>query len=491
MIGKLACLFCVSVLLIAGCSSGPKHYENPAAVIKDRQSWPEHRMDALHQMAHEAKDAEAVLASVSKDSPEAEAAKKTIESYFVTLQDLVWTRGYSTAEREYAINELLRIDEEDFRRKLRRRIVLIQNWNTLDYLFKVAAERQWDDFNPILVRQYARPVRGMSEMERPERKVIEQLNPDKTIEQVVFEVFVNTDDNTNTSEQSAAWQLLCRITDQDRLIELLADAPENSALIIDLKAAARDIKALPHTVPELAWLMYLRDLSRRDYWNAMKTVVAQLNDSQRSGLSLRHMVPLMTCEPSVRQASRSSLIRRIEGELSVSRHYLRGPEYDGPMRDYPQRFKEAEEELCWGDLLTITVLFKAMRAPNVKNILFQQGDKDVQDESTEYGGRIYLDDNGDYQAKGYKPQMRVHDLKYISSDELIEALYTSLAHYHFHAQRHRNADYAGPGIGDLKFAKRHRFNCLIFTFIRENRLNVDYYLPNGSVVDLGSIDRPN
>jgi hypothetical protein len=85
--------------------------------------------------------------------------------------------------------------------------------------------------------------------------------------------------------------------------------------------------------------------------------------------------------------------------------------------------------------------------------------------------------------------MRVHDLKFIPSQKMVEDLYTSLAHYHFHAQDFKNSSYAGPGLGDLDFADRMEATCVVFTFIDRDRLNVDYYQPGRVVIDIGTLRR--
>ena len=71
----------------------------------------------------------------------------------------------------------------------------------------------------------------------------------------------------------------------------------------------------------------------------------------------------------------------------------------------------------------------------------------------------------------------------------MDALYTSLFHFHLHVQRYRNTDYAGPGYGDVNFADNSRANCLLFTFVNRDTLNVDYYRHGRVQVDLGVIKR--
>ncbi len=49
--------------------------------------------------------------------------------------------------------------------------------------------------------------------------------------------------------------------------------------------------------------------------------------------------------------------------------------------------------------------------------------------------------------------------------------------------------WAGPGPGDRNYANATRANCLVFTSVREDTLNVDFYRHGGVVVDLGVVRR--
>ena len=72
---------------------------------------------------------------------------------------------------------------------------------------------------------------------------------------------------------------------------------------------------------------------------------------------------------------------------------------------------------------------------------------------------------------------------------MIVHLFTGVAHYHFHAQDHRNTANAGPGGGDLDNADSWNLNFLVFTFVDRHHLNVDYYQSGRAVVDLGTLQR--
>jgi hypothetical protein len=69
-------------------------------------------------------------------------------------------------------------------------------------------------------------------------------------------------------------------------------------------------------------------------------------------------------------------------------------------------------------------------------------------------------------------------------------LYTSLFHIHLHAQAYDNRKYAGPHMGDFRFADATRANGLVLTFISADRMNLDFYRHDRVVVDLGTIERP-
>jgi hypothetical protein len=65
----------------------------------------------------------------------------------------------------------------------------------------------------------------------------------------------------------------------------------------------------------------------------------------------------------------------------------------------------------------------------------------------------------------------------------------ALVHFHLHAQRHDNQAYAGPSAADIDYARLHQRSCLVLCFLDRDTLNVDYYQPNGVVIDLGSLKR--
>jgi hypothetical protein len=77
------------------------------------------------------------------------------------------------------------------------------------------------------------------------------------------------------------------------------------------------------------------------------------------------------------------------------------------------------------------------------------------------------------------------DFEYITGDELLRDTPTGIAQYHFHFQEVHNGARAGPGAGDLEYARTARCNAVVVTSVETRQLDVDFYTPSGAVVDLG------
>jgi hypothetical protein len=459
----------LSLIALSTFACTPQVIDDPIAKMLERGEDPAVRIRAANQAA---------------------AEYRTDPRHIEALHKMAWSNRHPTALRIHAVDQLVAIDEQDFLNHLNRRIVLLADWELFDHVADLGVERRWPNFSAMIVRHYALEAHGINVMDRAERDVLVRLNPGKTPEQVVFETFADFDDAVPVPQQVAAWHLLSKLYSREALLDLLGRAPDTTALTIDLKAAARDLKCLPTNREGVLWLSHLRDPSMQGYWRAAAAMVARLTPEQQQGLALRHIAVLMRVDDSIFATTRRQMLDRVAAFISSGTHYLTGPTYDGPMRDYPQEFYRAQEKLVWADLVTVDMLFAALRQPNVRRGLFNQAIADQQDTSTEYGGVLNFDaDQNAYLVTPYEPLLRKHDLIYYPSDDMITALYTGLAHYHFHAQEVRNSKYAGPGYGDIQNAEGLNFNFLVLTFIDEDTLNVDYHQPGGTVVDLGVIHR--
>ncbi len=465
----LAVVLGVLPLCLTACDSTPPVYDNPLAVMLDREKIATNRIAAAEQAR-----------AASPDDPQR----------IRNLNKLVWDRGHPFALRKVAIDHLIEHDEAEFRTNLARRIVLINNWETLEYLLGLGVERRWPNFDAVAVRSYARLSRTMPDAERPERAALLKLHPDRELQDIVFDVFARQDEAIDVRQQVAAWELLNRISDSETLIAHLNAAPDTNPMVVDLKAAARDLHALPRTREGVLRLSYIRDPRRADFWAKAKARVAQLGDAQKVGLELRHMPALIALGDDVLAMSRAALVSDLHVRLSAAEHHLKGPSYDGGASDHPQLLRLSLDRLVWADLATVHLLTGLLNDRDAVAALFQHADQDHEDRTTEFGGVLGYDtDRRKFTVTPYTPLMRRHDLTFIPSQQMIEHVYTSVAHYHFHAREYKHSEWAGPGQGDLRMADRIEVTAIVLTFIDRDRLNLDYYQPGKVVVDVGTMRR--
>lgn len=405
------------------------------------------------------------------------------------LHKIAWGERQTTELRIYAIDQLIAINEKDFREKLDRRIVLIPYGEVLDHIYAVGKERKWPELTPMLVKRWAVPQHGEPDDGRAERKWIAQLNPGREVEAVVFDVFTAPVDQITDLQRIGAWALLNRIATKEKLIAALNTAPQTTPLVTDLKAAAADLHTLPRHREGVKWLYFLRDPARSEVWQSAKSNVAALTSEQRINLEMRHLAILPHLDSQTRGTDRASLYQSLQSQLSGLRHYMTAPSEGSGIAEQPQHLKDWKDQLSWADLATIRTLATVVQNPKVKAELFAQADSDHKNKGAEHGGVIDIY-AGTPTAREYPPLARLsHDRQFTPSEQMISHCYTGLAHYHFHAQELRNREYAGPGKGDLDTAERLDLNFLVFTFIDENQLNVDYYQHGRVVVDLGTISR--
>ena len=405
------------------------------------------------------------------------------------LHKIAWGERQTNELRIYAIDQLIAINEKDFREKLDRRIVLIPYGEPLDHIYAVGKERQWPELTPMLVKRWAVPQFGELDANRAERKWIAELNPGREVEAVVFDVFTAPVAQITDLQRIGAWALLNRIATKEKLIAALNTAPQTTPLVADLKAAGADLHTLPRHREGVKWLYFLRDPARSDLWQSAKANVAALTAEQRINLEVRHLAIMPHLESDTRGSDRASLYQKLDAQLSPLRHYMTSPSEGSGIAEQPQHLKDWKDELSWADLATIRTLAGIVQTPKVKAELFAQADRDHKNANAEHGGVIDVL-SGAPVAKEYPPLARLsHDRQFIPSEQMITHCYTGLAHYHFHAQELRNSEYAGPGKGDLDTAERLDLNFLVFTFIDENQLNIDYYQRGRVVIDLGTISR--
>ncbi len=382
-------------------------------------------------------------------------------------------------------------------------------------LAEAGVERGWVELTPALVRSFARTSPNVPDSARPERAAIDRLNPGVGVEEAVYAVFLRPSRWVSGEQQGAvlraedrtrddAWALLSRLDTSGRLRARLIgepvppDAEPGSAADVEmLRAALRDLGAIPRTGSELAWLRRLYrnedgDLRNRNaaWWAEATAAVARLSAEQRRGLELRHAESVRWVaahRPAWLTQDRQGLIRdlgaRLEDRPRQTREAARG------QRRRSERLADRADQMSWGDVLTVLVMDDALRQEGVRAGLIEQAALDRQDTSTEYGGILEAAEGDQFRVVLFRPRARdrLGDDKFVASGDMIRFSDRAIAHYHLQVQKPRMGRQAGPSDGDLLYAADSGRNCLVLTSVASDLLNADIFMPNGVILDLGML----
>lgn len=469
MSGRLALAF---LILVAGCAS-PTQTDPVAALASPSLTGGQHRR-ALQALDQTPPDDPATLDALSR----------------VVSQD-----GYTIEVREAALERLAQRDLERLKAAIRRTLPRTAAWGWITRLSQIIAERGWTDLSPALVSSWARPVMfNNDDLERPEYLALASMHGAENVTDVVFAMLIESKGVGEQGLRSRCWDLLHRLGQRERLVELLAsrEIAADDPMLLDLQAGAAELGLVPRNREEILWMRKLREPQRAEFWSQAVAAVQGLNPQRRAELALRDLPIVVSASLHDRELlalSVDELHRRVDAYLRTQRHHVEDETAGGFADTSRQRLGEYEGKLSWGDLAAMLVAIRAMQVPEVVDHLFDFAERDRADESTEYGGVIALDAKDRFEVREFVPVFREHDQRFNPSQAMFDAGYTAVFHFHNHTQNHRNERYAGPGIWDLNTADNTRANCLVFTFVNRDTLNVDYYRHDRVVVDLGEIRR--
>lgn len=460
----------LSLAPAAGCSS-PVRVENPMGTLANPADGPRRLAGAM----------------------EALDADPTNEAYLKALREIIWRPLYVVSTREAAFDRLLVYDEPGLKRTIRLYLPRMGARAWQERLFELIVEHGWSDLGPAIVSAWARPIPFVEDFDRAEYHALVKLYGSGNVIDVVFALLIEA--TGQPFLRVRCWELLTRLGQGPRLVALLADetiAPDDQ-MLTDLRAVAVELGAIPRNREEILWARKLCEPSRAEFFAQAAAAVRRLPDSRRGELELRDLPVIVAADLHdswLADADKQALYERVEAELHSKRTHIDPDRFQGFPGSYPQRLYESRDELTWGDLAALLMAIRAMEVPEVAAHLFSYADRDREDKSCEYGGIIRLDDRGRFEIIEFPPRFRRRDNEFIASQQMMDAAYTALFQFHLHAQKYDNERYAGPGMGDVNYADNTRANCLVFTFINRDTLNIDYYRYDAVIVDLGEIERP-
>ncbi len=475
---------CTAISLSCSAGGGPGKAA-PLSAITDAQAHSKHRIRAINSSWEK----------VVNNEIEAEMLREL-------LKRVVWSRSTFWEIRMAALKVLVadtpRLD--DTRNMITLLLATETHWEIMEYIADIASARGWRDLAPGLVRSWARPpVVEPSDADRPERRALAALFPEQSVEETVYQVFTARlgDASVRERDRLAAWGLLCRIdkdTTATRSILAADNEQTDDPMLRVLRRSANELKAVPKSDEQLRWLISLAGEEHAAVWSRAAQEIGGLSGEQLAGFELRHVAAVVWAsghEAAWLSLDRRGLLSALETRLSEAETHQRVRNSNADFVR-PATVKEHRDELAWGDALSALIASEFVHEASLYDAIFHFAHRDQLDRSTEYGGAIGFSDTSRFSMLEFppRPAQRIADNRFVASIDLLDASDDALFHFHNHAQRFRNATYAGPSAGDIEYAAREGRGCLVFTFTDRDTLNVDYYQGNGVVLDLGEIRRP-
>ena len=458
------------IVLMTSCSA--QTMNNPSATLKETGRSPR-----VHIRAMELLDV-----SVGVEN----------KNYHTQLQRMLWVPGYTNDARREALSRLWASDKTGTIRIIRQQLPRLDNWSWLTELCQWIADEGVIELHEALISTWAKPNSVIhQEKERPEWKALQQMYGEDELASLIFESMATS---RKKGYRTRCWELLHRLGKREQLKEFLEQAKfgNDDLFFQDLQRAKLELGIVPKRREEILWIRELAKPKYKSFWDEAIEALTQLDSDRTSEIEMRD-IPIAV---SLRRhggedaftRSTKSIVDQIALKLQGVRHYNE-TEGGGQYNSRSERLSTHKDTLTWGDAVTLEMLLVALDVPQVRAHLFDYAGRDNVDTTTEYGGVIALDEKGRFEILEFEPKIRYHDQIFYSPQEMFDAAYTALFHFHFHAQKFRNGDHAGPGMGDKNYAENTRANCLVFTFVDKDTMNVDYYRHGGVVVDVGIITR--
>lgn len=431
------------------------------------------------------------------------------------LKDLVWS-DQTPRELRLEATDLLMSDDSwsglrDSQSFIRARVPTEKDYEVIRRMGRQAVARGWQDLTAAFVRSYAVQDANIPDDQRVEMAVLQALNPDQSLELIATRVFLNPQQGTlgtpgtgsaidlDARAREAAWDLLARLDPSGEARKAVLQRPDlptdeqGARTLATIRRGLSELRVVPRNGEELRWLMTLAADRSGTWWAQSTAAVAQLSEEQARGLKLRNL-------EAVRWASlyREAWMRddraQLEGRLRArigDREVTPRRANSSELRGVPQVLDEASGVLSWGDVMGMLAVDVALHDPEVMRRIFEQVEMDRADETTEYGGLLFVDGSGRFIAQLYppRPQHRKGDDQFVASSDMVEQSVRALAMYHFHAMRERNSRFAGPSPEDLAQARVQGRLGVVMTSINKDELNVDVYTDAPASVDLGTLPR--
>jgi hypothetical protein len=285
----------------------------------------------------------------------------------------------------------------------------------------------------------------------------------------------------------AAVSILVKLSSPENAAAVINKLPPGEPMLDVLRFWAGRFQYVPTNVPRLfACRMQMASLDKAT-WLTLSARIDQLNRSAPYRLDPRDTHLLLKIDPALLNRTRDDLADELRSRLNRLGHTRRIPSYPNAPDDYPETFDAAADRLAVTDLLRVKLLLDALAKPQTVLALRRFLHDDLAQTESEIGGLCFLS-GGQITLTPYPPDRPAGDNLYIEPAAMTVDAVLCLARWHCHADPRRNADAAGPGLDDLKFVASHDAPALVITRVNDTIINVDYFTPEGIVIDLGNYD---
>ena len=376
------------------------------------------------------------------------------------LFELVTVSRHPLAVRSAAVDRMLDADADRFWSLAAARSAQVDDWPMIRLLCDRASQRQEQAALPWLVRSWSAVSTTVDDADRPERQAIKVIAADPPTDTLHGMVFSPSPDD-ELATRVAAWTVLCRLGPMHDALSTIAtgtsDPPttKDDPLLDALGRCYRQLQTYPVDREDLARLFTLTWQMPEPLWQACSRWSDRHPSPERSPMQLRHLPAVARLQADRIDWTKTQWLGQITQRLHDARHVSRGEDAgERIVTARPERLADHADQLTAADLLVLNAMLDALDDDALAAELFRQADADRLDTSSELGGVLTWDAGDRPVARAFAPLIRRHDQVYYAPSACVRAMHTGLAHYHFHAQDHDNAAWAGPGKGERPRLRR-------------------------------------
>ena len=333
---------------------------------------------------------------------------------------------------------------------------------------------------PYLILSLAEPEAELLKDKTAIIRAVESIT-EKPIEKVALEYLA---DGENLKTRIAALACLLEQNNRSETITEIKILSARDDFIEELQFWAGQFGYVPTNIMRYYQCRLQRAILTEAQLEKLRERALLLHQRERYVFDIRDSYLLAAINEKMLDIPLAEMSDWIHRRLSELEHTKRPYSYKGAPDDYAEGFIDQCNLLSYTDLTRIKLLLESLEqeesAGQIKVFLQQ----DFCDTTSETGGLIFLEQD-EIVFKKYEPGSRQGDNQYVESAQMVRDGVLCIARWHCHTDKWRSWELAGPGIDDLRYADWINCPVVVLTRLSEKMCNVDYFTPEGVVVDIG------